>query len=84
VWHLRDLAAGKRTRITCKESQRMQLPHYDGLTIDAILNYARVVGGARVMKALPEEESEINHLPRNYIASVIYTLVGQPFSDWVD
>ena len=36
------------------------------------------------MNALPEEESEINHLPREYIASVIYTIVGKPFSDWVD
>ena len=36
------------------------------------------------MKALPEEESEINHLPREYIATVIHTIVGQPFADWVD
>ena len=36
------------------------------------------------MKALPVEESEIGHLPRDYIASIILSIVGQPFSDWVD
>ena len=27
---------------------------------------------------------EVLKLPRAYIANVIYTLVGQPFADWVN
>ena len=35
------------------------------------------------MNALPIED-ELKHLHRQYLANVIYTLVGQPFMDWVD
>ena len=34
------------------------------------------------MNALPVE-AEIKKLPRQYIANVIYTLVGDPFYQWV-
>ena len=37
-----------------------------------------------VMMALPIEQREIEKLPRAYIANVIYTVVGQPFKEWVD
>ena len=36
-----------------------------------------------VMKALPDLEREILRLPREYIANVIYTLVGEKFKEWV-
>ena len=32
---------------------------------------------------MPIAEKEIKKLPRGYIANLIYTIVGQPFSDWV-
>ena len=36
------------------------------------------------MAALPLLERERLSLPRAYIANLIYTIVGQPFKDWVD
>ena len=36
-----------------------------------------------VAKALPAEPREIDKLPRSYIANLIYTIVGEPFYDWV-
>jgi len=33
---------------------------------------------------LPKRESEIDKLPRWYIANAIYTLVGPVFKEWVD
>jgi len=36
-----------------------------------------------VMKALPDLERERLRLPREYIANVIYTLVGDKFKEWV-
>ena len=38
----------------------------------------------KVMKAFPSETKEIDKLPRQYIANVIYTLVGSPFEAWVN
>ena len=36
-----------------------------------------------VMRALPVVMKEIRKLPRNYIANVIYTIVGDKFNEWV-
>ena len=35
------------------------------------------------MQALPIDK-EIHKLTRQYLANIIYTIVGQPFSQWVD
>ena len=37
-----------------------------------------------VMAALPMVEIELKKLPRQYIANIIYTIVGKPFDDWID
>ena len=37
-----------------------------------------------MQQALPLEEKEVDKLPRQYIANLIYTLVGQPFQQWVN
>ena len=37
-----------------------------------------------VMKCLPLEEKEWDKLPRQYLANVIYTIVGRAFQIWVD
>ena len=36
-----------------------------------------------IMQFLPDEK-EIHLLPRQWIANVIYTVVGQDFEDWVN
>ena len=37
-----------------------------------------------VFAALPVEQAEIENLHRSYVANVIYTIVGDDFTDWVD
>ena len=37
-----------------------------------------------VAQALPAETREVEKLPRAYLANVIYTIVGDPFKNWVD
>ena len=37
-----------------------------------------------VAAALPSESVELEKLHRDYISTVIYTLVGQPFATWVE
>ena len=36
-----------------------------------------------LMEYLPDEQ-EIHLLPRQWLANVIYTRIGQPFKDWVN
>ena len=40
VWHLRDIASGARQLIKCTDMKVMQLPHYEGLTVEDLLEYA--------------------------------------------
>ena len=47
-----------------------------------MLKHARAF--PQVFQVLPKRESEIDKLPRWYIANVIYTLVGPVFKEWVD
>jgi len=84
VWHLRDLAEGRRKIIKCTDVKVIQLPYYEGLTIDDILKWAKRHNNGSAMKALPEVDKEILKLPRAYLANVIHTLVGDPFQAWAD
>ena len=36
------------------------------------------------MKALPKETVDIEKLHRDYVSTIIYTMVGNPFSEWVE
>lgn len=59
----------------------MQVPHFEGLTIERMLHHANKA--ADIMKALPIEEKEIDKFPRVYIANVMYTIIGDTFRQWV-
>ena len=37
-----------------------------------------------VAKFLPSEQREILKLHRDYVSTVIYTVVGRPFINWVE
>ena len=53
IYHLRDLANGNRLRLKCEDVKVYQAPHYRGLAIDDMLNFAK--DNEHVAKALPIE-----------------------------
>ena len=79
---MKDLAAGKKTRIKETTVKHMTVPHFHGLKIEAMLDYA--ADKPAVMACLPEMQRERETLPRSYLANVIYTKVGEAFKSWVD
>lgn len=81
IWHLRDLAAGKRNRIACDDVKVLIVPQYEGLSIAKMLEFAQSY--VAVAMALPSEPREVLKLPRDYVANIIHTLVGDPFVVWV-
>ena len=81
IYHLRDLASGKRTRIHCDDVKVLIVPHYEGLTITTMLTFAQDY--PTVSQCLPSEPREVLKLPRDYVANIIHTLVGEPFAQWV-
>ncbi len=68
--------------IKAEKIKHINVPHFEGITIDSIYEYGKMY--PEVMKCLPESEEETKKMPRQYIANIVYTVVGKPFSDWVD
>ena len=82
VFHLRDLVSSKRKKITCDKVKIYQAPQYKELKIEEMLKFAKAYPDVELH--LPSEEREVLKLHRDYVSSVIYTVVGKPFKDWVD
>lgn len=82
IWHLKDLAAGKRKIIKASNVKTIHIPQFEGLTVKDMLTNAK--NFPIVMQALPIEPREINKLPRQYLANLIYTMVGDPFRNWIE
>ena len=79
---MRDLASGKRRAIKSTDVKHIGVPLFEGLSTNDILNFARDY--PEVQQALPEEQREVDKLLRQYIINIVYTLVGDPFKEWVD
>ena len=75
IWHLRDLAAGRRRIIKNSDVKVIDVPYFEGLTVSDMLRFAKDYPS--VSDAFPTESKEIDKLPRPYVANVIYTLVGE-------
>ena len=41
VWHQRDFAAGKRTMIKCEQVKVIEIPHYEGITVEDLIDFAQ-------------------------------------------
>ena len=82
IWHIKELASGARTRIKATEVKHINVPQFKGLTIETMFEYAQMF--PEVIKCLPLEDKETLQLPRQYLANVIFTVVGKAFQDWVD
>ena len=82
IFHLRDLISGNRRKLKSEEVKHIHVPYFDSLSVEKMLEWAK--RHPDVFTALPKEQNEINSLHRNYIANVIYTIVGEDFRDWIN
>ena len=76
-----DLAAGRKRKLKEASIRNITIPHFEGLKMETMLEYAE--SRQNVMDALPAVKREREKLPRQYLANVIYTIVGDPFKQWV-
>ena len=60
----------------------MHVPQYEGLKVEAMLDFASQYPNA--MRVFPESKKETMKMPRQYIANCIFTIVGEPFKLWVN
>ena len=66
--------------IKCDQVKVMFVPQYESLSLERILNQARK--WQIVWDYLPDER-DLHRLPRQWVISVIFTVVGAPFEEWV-
>jgi len=81
IFHLKDLACGKRKILKNENAKSYEAPHYEGIAIDDMLHFAKQYQDVR--KYLPAEKREIEKLPRKYVSSLLFSLIGVPFDAWV-
>ena len=70
--------------IKCDDVKYINVPYFDGLAIEDMLEWARGHNNGEALEALPVTEKETLKLPREYLANVIYTICGNPFQTWVN
>ena len=79
IYHCRDVVSNKRVLIKCDDVKYINIPYFEGLSIEEILKWAKDHNNGEALKALPLTEKETIKLPREYIGNVIYTIIGDPF-----
>ena len=62
--------------------KHLYVPKYETLTIKELLSEAEK--DDNVMKYLPSIRKEIYRMPKSYLVSVIYTVIGDNFKAWVN
>ena len=58
----------------------LYVPQYQSMTIETVL--AEGKKDASVAQYLPEDR-DMHKVPRQWLINVIYTIVGEPFHEWV-
>ena len=84
IFHLRDLVGNKRRIIKCDDVKYINIPFFEGLANEDIIEYVTTVNNGSDLMALPEPEKELLKIPREYLSNVVYTVVGDPFQNWVN
>ena len=66
--------------IKCDDIKFLHVPQYENLNIVCILEQARKTD--RVNFYLPEDR-DMHKVPRQWLINIVYTIIGNPFSEWV-
>ena len=74
-------ANNERVDVLAKDIKTLYVPIYRGLGIDDLLKKAEETPG--VFDYFPERR-DFSRLPRQWIANVLFTVVGQPVADFVN
>ena len=59
---------------------KVYVPHYEGLAVKDIMNF---VGVNSLAKEYLPDGKELDKIPRSFIITVIATIIGDSFMDWV-
>ena len=75
-----DFVDNERVDVTAKDIKSLYVPIYKNLSIDNLLKKAEETPA--VFDYFPERR-DFSRLPRQWIANVLFTVVGKPIGDFV-
>jgi len=80
IYFLKDLIYGKKRTIKLDSVKKIEIPQYFGLGLREIWNF--LTQHQQVGEWLPVKQ-EIARLPKEFLANVAYTVLGDVFAGWV-
>ena len=84
IFHLRDLASSKKLRLKSDKVKHIAIPQFESLAVKDMRKFIYEHPTKEIiLKYFPTENKEWEKLPRQYVANVIYTVVGEGFQQWV-
>ena len=69
------------TDIKSNQLKHLQIPQYDTLTVQKLYWY--ISSYPDTFRFYPDEQTEIKKLPKQWIANVAYSVLGEQFCEWV-
>ena len=75
-----SLIGGKKKYIKCDDVRVCFVPHYDGLSVEKILEWATFFED--VDNYMPDERDRPK-LPRQWVCNVVLSVVGPDFQEWI-
>ena len=80
IYFLKDIAARKKAYIRNEDIQTVYVPQYEGLYLKDIAEFATQYP---IIASYMPDEPDLPKTPKQWIINVAYTIIGQPFADWV-
>ena len=77
---LKDLIAGRKKFIKGHQAEHLEIPQYKSLSVERLYDF--MSNYPDTFKYYPVQQ-EIYRLPKEWIANVAYSILGDLFSDWV-
>ena len=84
IFHLRDLASSRKLRLKADKVKHIAIPQFKTLSIKEIRKFIDEHPMCEtILRYFPTDNKEWEKLPRQYVANVAYTVIGQEFQDWM-
>ena len=81
IFFLKQLLSGSKKFVKCSEVKYIYVPQYKGLNVEKFL--AMTKDFPKVLDYLPDSR-DWHKLPRQWLVNVFYSVIGQPFADFIN
>jgi hypothetical protein len=77
---LKDLINGVKKFVQSDRMRHLAIPQYETLKVVEMIKFADEHSECKFYLPIPKE---IFKIPKQWFCNIIYSIIGQPFKDWV-